>query len=341
MNKEEIVNTGSLARIAFERRIPYQATIELLTQCNLACEHCYIPNHTSSGMPFDKVIDLLNELKLMGTLELLLTGGEIFLRKDIMDIIRHARKIGMRVSLFSNATIVNEDYLRELKDLYIEEFSCTIFSMDADIHDSITGSKGSLYRTLHCMELVKKYGLHGGVKTVVMKKNYDSWKAIYEYCQQNGFNYIAPASIMPKIDGDTSPLAFQLNYEEMKSLYEEESKYGLEEVNRVTEWNAEDYICDALQYSVYIDCAGNVYPCNSFYYKVGNIYHTDLRQIWNVSPEHKYVLSLRKKDLIDCHNCHYKQYCAKCPGNSLFENGNPLSCSTTDYNNAKINAGGE
>lgn len=96
MNEEKSMSLQDIASAAFKNTIPYQATIELLTQCNLRCEHCYIPSHTCSGLPYEKVIDVLNQLRRLGTFELLLTGGEIFLRKDILDIIAHARKLGMR-----------------------------------------------------------------------------------------------------------------------------------------------------------------------------------------------------------------------------------------------------
>ena len=284
---------------------------------------------------------MLDQLKDLGTLELLLTGGEIFLRGDIMDIIHYARHLGMRVVLFTNATIVREAQLRELSQLYIEQFSCTIFSMDEATHDSITGIPGSLRKTLRNMDLAKKYGLRCGVKTVVMKKNYSDWKQSHKYCLDNGFSYNAPASIMPKTDGDTSPLEFQLDFEQTKALYEEESLYGMDDGIRKSEWRDSDFICNSLHNSIYIDCSGNVFPCNSFYFKVGNINNNRMEQIWNCSKEHKYILSLRKKDLKTCSDCNYKQYCVKCPGNALFEKGSFLECSTTDYNNARIVKGGE
>lgn len=167
--------------------------------------------------------------------------------------------------------------------------------MDECVHDSITHVNGSLRRTLRTMELARDIGLHCGVKTVVMKKNYADWKAIYEYCKENGFKYMAPASLMPKVDGDSSPLDFQLDYEHMKALYEEESRCGLEEENLYRQWSDSDYICDALHYSIYVDSVGDVYPCNSFYFKVGNIRESRLEEIWNCSKEHKYILSLRKQ----------------------------------------------
>lgn len=333
---ENEISLESLYKIAFENTIPLSATIEVLNACNLRCEHCYIPAHTSNGLSSERIISLLDELKELGTLELLLTGGEIFLRKDIMQIIRHARKIGMSVTLFTNATLVNYEQLQELAELHISEFSCSIYSMNPDIHDSITGQPGSLEKTLRNMKYAKDLGIRCGVKTVVMKKNYTEWKPILAYCEENGFDFVAPANIMPRTNGDIAPLQFQLDYAQIKQLYREESEYGLEEQLSSEPWNGEDYICNKIHYSVYIQCNGNVYPCNSFYFKIGNVTEQRMSEIWNTTKDHRYLLSLKKKNMHACSSCDYKQFCVNCPGSSLMANGDMFSCNETDYNNAKI-----
>lgn len=169
-----------------------------------------------------------------------------------------------------------------------------------------------------------------------MKKNVLDWKDIFDYCQENEFEYMAPASVMPKLDGDVSPLDFQLNYEQMKALYTEESQYGMDEDTTIVPWSDEEYICNQIHYNLYIQCDGNVYPCNSFYYKIGNVMESRIQDIWNKTPEHKFLLSLKKKNLDKCCKCGYKQYCIKCPGSSLMEHGDLFECSSADYNNARI-----
>ena len=78
---------------AYLNKVPITAVIELLTLCNFRCEHCYIPHRASGGMEYEVVKELLNDLRKMGTLSVLLTGGEVFLREDIFDIIAYARSL--------------------------------------------------------------------------------------------------------------------------------------------------------------------------------------------------------------------------------------------------------
>ena len=316
-------------RVAYENRLPINATIELLTRCNLRCEHCYIPEHTGAGLSFEQITSILDQLHEMGALYLLLTGGEIFLRPDIMEIVRYARRKGFSVTLFSNATLPTEAQIAELKELHIALFSCTVFSMDPEIHDAITGVKGSLEKTLRTMALVKQYGIPGDVKNVIMKRNLAGWKAVHDYALKNGFSHVAPPNVMPKINGDKSPVALALDYEQTREVWRAQDERGMQEPF-IKGWDESDYICKLIQNSVFVDCAGNLYPCNSFYYRFGNILEQPLCEIWNKSEAHKYLLSLRKRDLPGCCACELREYCNKCPGNAFMESGDLYVCSQMD-----------
>ena len=99
-------------------------------------------------MDFDTIKLLFRDLRKLGIMNVSLTGGEIFLREDIFEIIELARRNQMRVFLLSNGTLLNKSKVTKLINLNIAEFSTTIFSMDPEIHDSITGVKGSLNKLL-------------------------------------------------------------------------------------------------------------------------------------------------------------------------------------------------
>lgn len=150
---DDTFSLNTIVKMAHEKRFPYKATIELLSACNFDCIHCYLPEHNNMGLSYDKIVDILNQLRKMGTLVILLTGGEIFLRDDIMDIIRTARRMGFSVSLLSNASLLTERIVEELERLHINSFSTTIFSLDKSINDEITTVEDSLDSILKGVEL--------------------------------------------------------------------------------------------------------------------------------------------------------------------------------------------
>ena len=103
-------------------RIPLQVAIEVTRRCPLECLHCY--NNLPMGdmeakrreLTKEEHFKMLDELAEMGCFWLLYTGGEIFARKDFLEIYTYAKKKGFLITLFTNGTIITEqiaDYLVE------------------------------------------------------------------------------------------------------------------------------------------------------------------------------------------------------------------------------------
>src|SRR3989440_11689941 len=90
------------------RRTPLEVSIEVTRRCPLECLHCY--NNLPMGdldarrreMSKEEHFQLLDELAQMGTFWLLYTGGEIFARKDFLEIYTYAKKKGFLITLFTN-----------------------------------------------------------------------------------------------------------------------------------------------------------------------------------------------------------------------------------------------
>lgn len=306
---------------AFNKNRPVSVMVELLTKCNLRCEHCYLPSHTNSGLSFDQVKKLLFELRELGVVNLSLTGGEIFLREDLFEIIELARSLYMRVFLLSNGTLLDNDKIAKLKHLHISEFSTTIFSMDSKIHDSITKKDGSLLQLLNNLNELKKTGISIRIKTPLMSKNLKNFIDIQRYCMENGFDYLVSPLIFSKNDGDDAPKKLRIKENELYSTMK-----IIDSINRNDHLHVNDVPCAALFYSFAIDCNGDVYPCNSFLYKVGNINQQPLKDIWYSSEQLKFIKSIRNSDLKCCNDCQYISLCDRCPAMVFMEENNLYAC---------------
>src|SRR5262245_47737930 len=135
-------------------RLPVGAVYEATMRCNLHCEFCY-------------VLDLLNlegewrqELSIEALrkafpdrsgFQVSLTGGEIFMRKDIMSVLDLFREKGYACGyLTTNGTIINEERAEALADLAAAGFLKHIsVSVDGpgELHDRARGLKGTFERT--------------------------------------------------------------------------------------------------------------------------------------------------------------------------------------------------
>lgn len=132
-----------------ENPVIFGAQIELTSRCNERCVHCYIP-HENKNMDIEKSLanDALDQLKELGTLGLTLSGGELFLHRDVADIMYHARENDFSISVLSNVTLLNDDLIRVLKDINISQIQVSVYSMKPEEHDAITQLKGSHAKTM-------------------------------------------------------------------------------------------------------------------------------------------------------------------------------------------------
>jgi len=93
------VDERYLWRHAAELDVPLKANIELTQNCNLACSYCYLRRSRYEPMSTEQVKQLLSDLATLGCMFLALTGGEPFLRRDLLEIIQCAesRRFTIRI----------------------------------------------------------------------------------------------------------------------------------------------------------------------------------------------------------------------------------------------------
>ncbi|MBN1998784.1 radical SAM protein [candidate division KSB1 bacterium] len=86
--------------------------MELTERCNNNCMHCYINRPADDAeaqkleMNFEQIQKILQEAACLGCQFVRFTGGEPLLRYDFEDIYLYARKLGLKVELFTNGTLI-------------------------------------------------------------------------------------------------------------------------------------------------------------------------------------------------------------------------------------------
>jgi MoaA/NifB/PqqE/SkfB family radical SAM enzyme len=135
-------------------RLPMGAVYEATMRCNLHCEFCYvgdllnIEGEWREELPLEA---LARAFPASDDFQISLTGGEIFMRKDIMSVLDLFREKGYSCGyLTTNGTIINEERAEALADLAAKGFLKHIsVSVDGpkDLHDAARGLKGTFERT--------------------------------------------------------------------------------------------------------------------------------------------------------------------------------------------------
>lgn len=139
------------------------------TRCNLQCVNCYIESSpTNDELVFiteNEVRIYLDEIKELGlnTEKISFTGGEPFLNKDMLPIIRMCLERGFKVLILTNAYRAIDRYFEELESLnriYPDKLTLRV-SLDhytREVHELERGPK-TFERTLKTMKKLRELGL--------------------------------------------------------------------------------------------------------------------------------------------------------------------------------------
>ena len=111
-----------LIRKASALRLPVMCALELLPVCNLSCKMCYVRKsmaevRAAGGLKAGQWwLDIARQARELGLVYPLLTGGEPLLHPDFRMILDGMNRLGMQVSINSNGTLIDRDWVRWFTD---------------------------------------------------------------------------------------------------------------------------------------------------------------------------------------------------------------------------------
>src|SRR5215813_2829391 len=208
-----------------QKRIPVEVSLEVTRRCPLECQHCY--NNLEMGdlaarnreLTKEEYAKILDELAEMGTMWLLFTGGEIFARKDFLEIYTYAKQKGFLITLFTNGILINEkvaEYLREYPPFAIE---ITLYGRTKETYEALTQLPGSYERCMRGIRLLLDRGLPLKLKTVATSINKHEVAAMKQFAEKElGVEFKFDSSLNPRIDCSQAPLAVRLSPEDVVAL---------------------------------------------------------------------------------------------------------------------------
>jgi radical SAM protein with 4Fe4S-binding SPASM domain len=335
----EQLSYGEFSAALHERqsgeRVPLQVSIEVTRRCPLECLHCY--NNLPMGdleaknreMTKEEHFRVLDELVEMGCFWILYTGGEIFARKDFLEIYTYAKKKGFLITLFTNGTIINEhiaDYLAEWPPFAIE---ITLYGRTRETYEALTMIPGSYDRCLKGIKLLKERGLPLKLKTVATSINKHEVMSMRRFAEEElGVEFKFDSQINPRIDCSQSPLAVRLTPEEVVALDMAEPR-GVSEYRRLSKREQEHarnvasndgvYACGGGMNSFAINAYGEISICVISQQETFKVQSSSVKEVWDGS-----LLRLRerkRRQMTKCVECQIRGLCGMCPANGELENG--------------------
>lgn len=155
------------------------AKIKLTSRCNLRCQMCrYWQTRTEDALPTETWRRVLTDLVALGGRKIHFSGGEVFLRRDFLDLVEHATGLGLKTNLTTNGTLVTRDKARRLVDAGVNSVSISLDGAGARVHDAVRGREGAFRTSLRTIRWLRRDAearrakLKVRINFVVMSENF-------------------------------------------------------------------------------------------------------------------------------------------------------------------------
>ena len=322
------------------KRVPSEVSIEVTRRCPLECLHCY--NNLSMGDQAARLAELtvaehcrlLDELRDAGCLWLLYTGGEVFARKDFLDIYTEAKKRGFLITIFTNGTLITPrvaDHLAEWRPFAIE---ITLYGATRETYEALTQIPGSYDRCMRGIRLLLERGLPLKLKTVPTTVNRHEVYEMKRMAEEDfGVEFKFDPLVNPRIDCSASPLGVRLIPEDVVALDFHDSKRRDEyrrlanhdlSLDRGANQDGDNvYFCGGGMTGCAIDPTGRMSIC-----VISQQEHYDWRNGSFAEGWNDALLQVRNKKKTRqtrCNECRIQSLCSMCPANGELEAGDPES----------------
>ena len=141
---------------------PLLVDVCVTNRCNLNCDYCSAESgpfaNKKEEISLEEIDDLFQTLQRMGTPRVAVTGGEPFMREDIMSILKKFNQYKFAKILNTNGNLITDDIARQLSLLNFDRICVTVDGPDAKTHDLQRGT-GSFKKAIRGIKYLQKYNL--------------------------------------------------------------------------------------------------------------------------------------------------------------------------------------
>jgi len=346
---------------------PKHVDIAITGKCNLACKYCFYADEmvARTNLPTERWLSFFDELGSLGVMTVCLTGGEVFTRPDLFELIDGIIANRMRYSLLSNGTMITEDTLKQFeigkRRQRLDSIQVSVDGSSAEVHD--LSRPKSFGRALRGLKLLKEAGYPVTVRVTINRHNVDDLENVAHLLldevglpsfstneayacgatdRTEGNIILTPAQRKQamevltrladqydnRISASAGPLILA---QELKTMDEMLANGQTSRSGRGTLSSCGGVFS---QFAILHD--GTIVPCHILStLRLGTIGVESLQEVW---ANHATMNALRQRreiplsSLATCQDCAYQGFCTGgCPGGAVFTNGdyntrNPMDC---------------
>jgi MoaA/NifB/PqqE/SkfB family radical SAM enzyme len=196
---------------------PLDVICEISYLCNLECPTCFrwTSNPDEHELNAEQWKGVIAKLKAwLGVFNLTFTGGEPFLRKDILEIFKFASENGIMTGVVSNGSFIDEALAKRIVASGLDGLTLSLNSLTPEIHNKTRGTNGAFQEVMRALDNLKERdGMRLVLSTTIVSESIGGLVDVVEFAKSRGlygvnFQPIMPASILPIFNKDGKTPAF-------------------------------------------------------------------------------------------------------------------------------------
>jgi SynChlorMet cassette radical SAM/SPASM protein ScmE len=346
---------------------PKHVDIAITGKCNLACRYCFYADEmiARTNLPTERWLSFFEELGRLGVMTVCLTGGEVFTRPDLFELIDGIIANRLRYSLLCNGTMITEETLAQFaigkRRQRLDSIQVSVDGSSAEVHN--LSRPKSFGRALRGLKLLKEAGFPVTVRVTVNRYNVDDLENVAHLLLDEvgllsfSTNEAYACGATDRSEGDIilTPAQREKAMEILSRLsekYDQRIQATAGPLILARELKTMDEMlaigqaslpgrgrlsaCGGVFYKLAVHHDGTIVPCHVLStLTLGTVGIDNLQDVWQNHPT---MQALRKRleiplnSLETCQGCVYQGFCTGgCPGGALYFNEdyntrNPMDC---------------
>ncbi len=317
-----------LRRAALDRQ-PAHGAFELTSRCNLSCRMCYVRHpaadrqQAARELPAYAWLELARQAVDNGLVFLLITGGEVLVRRDFFEIYEPLTRMGLVLALFSNGTLITKDIAARLAQAPPSRTEITLYGATAKTCEAVTGVPGSFAACCAGIEALLAHHIPLGLKTTLTRQNVGELEAMRGLARGWGVPFSAGWLLSGRPDESPSAVAdcrlsaadcVALEAADLASAHE----WAEAALRETAPRGNDNFRCYAGKAAFAVNPAGDMNVCLVLSRPAAQPLATGFGEAWK---QVQHFVDTAPAPAAQCRACEALAYCARCPAWSVMENG--------------------
>jgi MoaA/NifB/PqqE/SkfB family radical SAM enzyme len=270
-----------------------ELTLEITQRCMNNCIYCssYSNRNSKHEIQLDKIKSIIDECKELGFTHINLSGGEPFLHKDIVEIVKYINSKGLHIDIYSSGIVQYKgNYLDSIHQTtlsiiqpYINNIIFNVQTLKPNKYNRIVNESHSIELLFKSIKNSISVDINIEINFVPMKLNKDELPYIIENLKSLRINKINILKLVEqgRVKDNKDIILSGKETDNIIEYIKQKNDNNIRLGDSFTSCNCST--CNAGKNKLVIRYDGQVLPCERFkeITNENNIYNMSLKEIYN------------------------------------------------------------